>query len=105
MQQRAELTAAGYRAVRSPRVRWFYDARLLSSSLPVEGDHLQAESPVIGIKLVDLVAEQVDLGIHYIRQALGAVSGCIIGNVRPRAAGVWRCTYLWGWHNGRPGIA
>jgi hypothetical protein len=76
----------------------------LSCSVLVEGGQPQAESLVIRIKLVDLAAEQLDLGIHDIRQALGAgaASGRILGKVLPRAAGVWRYACLSGWRNGRP---
>jgi len=105
MQQCAKLTAAGYRAVRCPRVCWLYNARLVSGSALVEGGQLQAESFVIRIKLADLSAKQFDLGIHDIRQgpSPGTLSRRIIGNVLLRPARVRRCTCLSYWRSGRPG--
>ena len=88
MQQYAELTAASYRAVRCPRIRWLNNMRLLSCSLLVEGGQLQAEPPVICIKLVDLAAEQFDLGIHDIGRWPGAnaVGQHIVGKILPGPA-------------------
>ena len=77
----------------------------MSASLPVEGGQLQAEPPVIRIKLVDLAAEQFDLGIHDTGRgpAGDALSERIIGRVLARPAGVWCRTYPSGSRRKRPG--